>query len=78
MSPSTTSPGGISASAPSRRTRAVEAFSRASLSRAAFARNSCSEPMSALPIAAKPNKASCQRPMTNSPPKRAKTIPLNS
>jgi hypothetical protein len=34
--------------------------------------------MTALPIAAKPNSASCQRPMTNRMPKHANTMALNS
>lgn len=46
------------------------------MSSAAFARNSCTDPMIALPIAAKPNRASCHRPMTNSTPKQANTMPL--
>jgi hypothetical protein len=43
-----------------------------------LARNSCTEPMTALATAAKPKRASCQRPRANRMPKHAKTMPLNS
>ncbi len=77
-SSSTTSGGRISASAPSRRTRASGALSSASRSSAALARNSCTQPMMAFAVAARPNSASCQRPSTNSRKKHPKTIPLKS
>jgi len=74
----TTSAGAISASTPSRRTRARGAFSSARRSSAALARNSCTQPITAFESAATPNSASCQRPRRSSTRKHAPTIPLNS
>ena len=78
MSSRTTSAGAISSSSPPRRTRARGAFSSASRSSFALARNSWTHPMIAFANAARPNSASCQRPSSRRTRKQPPTIALKS